>query len=245
MDLLWFFGGLLLLGWIMSLFESAHNSTNIYKQQTLEKLTPSQKEYQRQYRIWTTEINGVGVDPNSYWGKIREEVFRRYHDCCADCGSMFDLTVHHKLPLSQGGTNDIENLILICKDCHEARHDRKFFGRSFDADENYGKNYKISRKVQALLSAQKGKYGVPIKYKDRNNVRSYRIIHPKIISRIPELKNQLYVSAYCELDKADRLFKVSRLTLISDKKNLYIDKPKNELVVLSDYVTRAFKKYFG
>lgn len=33
-----------------------------------------------------------------------------------------NLHVHHKIPLSRGGNNTLENLISLCEDCHEDQH---------------------------------------------------------------------------------------------------------------------------
>lgn len=32
------------------------------------------------------------------------------------------LHVHHKLPISRGGSNDLSNLITLCQNCHEDQH---------------------------------------------------------------------------------------------------------------------------
>ena len=38
------------------------------------------------------------------------------------CGKIFPCEVHHKKPLSLGGTNDKSNLIYICEECHGDLH---------------------------------------------------------------------------------------------------------------------------
>lgn len=42
---------------------------------------------------------------------------------CAECKTKEKLTINHKKPLSQGGTNDASNLEILCETCH-----RKFHG---------------------------------------------------------------------------------------------------------------------
>lgn len=34
---------------------------------------------------------------------------------CAECGTTEDLTVDHKIPISKGGTDDLENLGILCR----------------------------------------------------------------------------------------------------------------------------------
>jgi len=37
------------------------------------------------------------------------------------------LTVHHIIPVCKGGTNDLNNLLLLCKLCHHELHKAKGF----------------------------------------------------------------------------------------------------------------------
>lgn len=37
---------------------------------------------------------------------------------CVKCGSIMDLEADHIVPLHRGGSNDIANLQVLCKDCH-------------------------------------------------------------------------------------------------------------------------------
>ena len=41
---------------------------------------------------------------------------------CRECGSTDRLHVHHVKEKSKGGTNDINNLITLCNDCHKEKH---------------------------------------------------------------------------------------------------------------------------
>jgi len=33
-----------------------------------------------------------------------------------------NLTVNHRIPISRGGTNEAENLQILCRACHERYH---------------------------------------------------------------------------------------------------------------------------
>lgn len=230
----------------MSLFEDKPQKTHISKVSpnlSHSPLNTEQKEKEYQHHIWTTLINGIGVDPNSYWGKVRESVFSRDHNCCVECGTVENLTVHHKLPLSLGGDNSLENLTLLCDSCHSEKHNlpKSFIAEStFDSDSNYGQQYRLTKKIAVLSSAMKTNSTVPIIYKDWHNVRSERLIKPK---KIFKERNKIYVYAYCELDNDNRLFRESRITLGQPYlKNRYINKP----VVARDLdpeVLARFKKH--
>ena len=66
-------------------------------------------------------------DPNTNkrygraWKKFRAR-FLLQHPLCEQCRSEGRLTaaeeVHHILPLANGGTNDENNLVALCKSCH-------------------------------------------------------------------------------------------------------------------------------
>jgi 5-methylcytosine-specific restriction endonuclease McrA len=51
------------------------------------------------------------------WGEIRARVHER-DEACVRCGSRRRLQVHHRVPLRDGGTNELGNLELLCGRCH-------------------------------------------------------------------------------------------------------------------------------
>lgn len=51
----------------------------------------------------------------------KKTVYAKYNGCCAICGKpvKFDkLTIDHKMPLSNGGANEMCNLQLACRECN-------------------------------------------------------------------------------------------------------------------------------
>lgn len=58
----------------------------------------------------------------SNWDEIRKRVLFRDGFKCKTCGSRENLEVHHVIPLSKGGTNTLDNLVTLCRKCHEAIH---------------------------------------------------------------------------------------------------------------------------
>jgi len=46
---------------------------------------------------------------------------------CVDCGETDQnkLTIHHIIPTSEGGSDDKENLELLCKKCHPKHHNKE------------------------------------------------------------------------------------------------------------------------
>ena len=62
------------------------------------------------------------------WDERRRKVYSRDDYECQSCGAQggsngdTELHAHHKTPLSQGGSNDLSNLITLCKSCHNNQH---------------------------------------------------------------------------------------------------------------------------
>ena len=58
------------------------------------------------------------------WPRLRRRVLARDRHQCADCKrqGLKRVEVHHLKHLHEGGTDDLENLICLCYDCHRARH---------------------------------------------------------------------------------------------------------------------------
>lgn len=69
-----------------------------------------------------------GIKSGWEWMAIKERVKRRDGWRCTDvidgkrCNSSLDLEVDHVIDLASGGTNDEDNLVTRCRDCHLRRH---------------------------------------------------------------------------------------------------------------------------
>jgi 5-methylcytosine-specific restriction protein A len=61
------------------------------------------------------------------WAKVRA-AFLASHPLCEFCERDGKITpaalVHHRIPLAEGGTNDVRNLCALCDSCHSAHHAR-------------------------------------------------------------------------------------------------------------------------
>ena len=58
---------------------------------------------------------------------VLRQLFARAGHQCERCGQRSGLLeVHHRKPVSEGGTNDIEDLWLLCGSCHGFEHEKDF-----------------------------------------------------------------------------------------------------------------------
>lgn len=73
---------------------------------------------------------------------------------CVNCGSNEHIHYHHIVPLINGGTNNLENIVPLCEDCHGAAHERS--------------SYKLLRAGKEKAKAKEGyQEGRPKKYSKR------------------------------------------------------------------------------
>ena len=56
---------------------------------------------------------------------FREILKEKLGDKCVNCGSKENIEYHHIVPLKNGGTNNLGNIVPLCLKCHNAAHDRK------------------------------------------------------------------------------------------------------------------------
>lgn len=58
---------------------------------------------------------------------LRTQIWKRAKGMCENCGSNFALEIDHVIPFARGGTNDLWNLRLLCRNCN-ARSSIECFG---------------------------------------------------------------------------------------------------------------------
>lgn len=91
------------------------------------------KEARRQYDQYERAAD-VHKKYGRSWKRIRNRYIKE-HPFCEECfkdGKMvLAEEVHHILPVSRGGTNEVSNLMALCQSCHTKKHiqlgDRKAY----------------------------------------------------------------------------------------------------------------------
>ena len=53
---------------------------------------------------------------------FREKLDEELVCICVNCGSNKNLSYHHIVPLSLGGTNNLSNIVRLCPTCHDKAH---------------------------------------------------------------------------------------------------------------------------
>ena len=188
-----------------------------------------------------TIVSNFPVDEDKKgWFKTREKVFEKYGRCCSMCGSEQNVEVHHIIPIREGGTNELENLIPLCRDCHQEIHHFVFGGNSKNISSKYGQYTQKKNKFKKgflLLQAIKHKYRLKIKYETHKLhagiEENIRIIRPEEIklgyqmtdnefimnAQYRKEPNLVFVIAFCEMRQAKRIFRLDRMEILEVIKN--------------------------
>lgn len=68
------------------------------------------------------EMSGSGTTKRSVSETKKKYVASRQNWTCQDCNEQLTawFEVHHKTPLEHGGSNHIDNLVALCRNCHGA-----------------------------------------------------------------------------------------------------------------------------
>ncbi len=73
----------------------------------------------RKFRKWTRFKNEYRPANKRYIPKpTRKAVLIRDNYSCVKCGNQKDLHMDHIIPDSKNGSNELENLQVLCKDCN-------------------------------------------------------------------------------------------------------------------------------
>ena len=71
----------------------------------------------------------IGHDATRYRGRLwalrRRQAVERSGYRCERCGNTGRLEVHHKQRIADGGTDELDNLEVLCRKCHFAAHKHK------------------------------------------------------------------------------------------------------------------------
>lgn len=71
-----------------------------------------------------TNLSPQKIEPTKISHALKKEVFKKYKSVCGNCGFGIKsiLELHHLLPFNSNGANKVENIILLCPNCHKMVH---------------------------------------------------------------------------------------------------------------------------
>lgn len=140
------------------------------------------------------------------WEERRQQ-FLEHKPFCEKCFSdYYDniiLQIHHKLPISKGGSHKVDNLIVLCKNCHQSKHPYNINSISKNNVNYFKQNLKI------LNDAVENGRIVSFHYRKREGEKSSRDIKPQGFTLVGKT---LCVCGYCYLRHDKRTFAVKRIS---------------------------------
>ena len=78
-------------------------------------------------KTFKKEKYGIKPSSSNSWYEARDKRLKLDNYQCQekDCGSKIHVEVHHKIPISHGGSHSISNLITLCRKHHDKQHKHK------------------------------------------------------------------------------------------------------------------------
>lgn len=147
------------------------------------------------------------------WNRRRRLVKERDFTCenCGTSGRYGNrLNVHHRKHLAAGGTNRLDNLVLLCERCHKEEHGVSRFGGERD-----GKPPAIQERQLRINEAISKHKEIEFLYKkyDEEHFKK-RVVVPYEIVTLEHRDGEgfsLCVRGYCKLRQAERVFSLRRM----------------------------------
>lgn len=138
------------------------------------------------------------------WEERGDEI-RSEREECEACGESWNLHVHHRIGIRNGGNHTSENLVLLCEECHGEIHHQDFSGKEFEFSErisSFGKKLKL---INHAISQNKK---ILFNYRKFDGEKSKRTICPELTKRVGR---SLCVSGFCYLRNEERIFAIKRM----------------------------------
>lgn len=96
------------------------------------------------------------------WHERKGYLIQQNGSICSSCGEEGDVYLVHEIPLCEDGTNELDNLELICKPCYESMHGTGDIFSSFTLNSSQSE---FAPQVKEIQSAIKNNWRIQFDYK--------------------------------------------------------------------------------
>ena len=146
------------------------------------------------------------------WDERKQQVIRQNGSVCSRCDEAQDVYLVHDIPVFEGGTNELDNLVLICAACHASMYkEADIFGISTLKPSQS----EFSEQFAEIQSAIDNNQKIQFDYKKPSAKRwMTRVVVPERLLNIPnnrESGETLCVEGFCELRQDTRVFALERM----------------------------------
>ena len=146
------------------------------------------------------------------WEERKRQVLRRNGSICSRCGKEKNVYLVHDIPVFEGGTNELDNLVLICSACHASIYKE---GDTFGAFAAKASQSEFSEQVDEIQFAIDNNQRIRFDYKKPSDRRwMTRVVIPERLLNIPNSRESgetLCVEGFCELREDTRVFALERM----------------------------------
>ena len=146
------------------------------------------------------------------WDERKQQLSRQNGSICSGCEEEREVYLQHKIPLSEGGTNELDNLELICSACHASMYGKGGIFGAFTLNPNQSEFAEQAAEIQSAIDNHQK---IQFDYKKPNAKRwTTRIVVPERFLNIPNNRasgETLCVEGFCELRQDTRVFALERM----------------------------------
>ena len=146
------------------------------------------------------------------WEERKRQLLRQNGSVCSRCKAEQDVYLVHDIPVFEGGTNELENLVLICAACYTGMYREGALFGNFTLSESQSE---FSEQVAEIQSAIDNHQRIQFDYKKPSDRRwMTRVVVPERLLNIPNSRDSgetLCVEGFCELREATRVFALERM----------------------------------
>ena len=146
------------------------------------------------------------------WDERKRRVIRENGSICSHCDEEQDVCLLHDIPVFEGGTNELENLTLICATCYRSVYREP---NIFGAVTLKPSQSEFAEQFAEIQSAIDNDQRIRFEYKKPRAKRwTTRVVVPERFLNIPnnrESGETLCVEGFCELRQDTRVFALERM----------------------------------
>ncbi len=146
------------------------------------------------------------------WNERKRYLVQQNGSICFSCEEECDVYLIHEIDLCEGGTNELDNLELICKPCHESMYGKSDNFANFTLNPSQSE---FAPQVKDIQSAINNNHSIRFDYK-KPNAKTWmtRVVVPDRLFNIPNSRDSgqtLCVEGFCELRQDIRVFALERM----------------------------------
>ena len=146
------------------------------------------------------------------WDERKRRLIRQKGSACSRCEKEKDVYLLHDIPIFEGGTNELDNLALVCAACHASMYREGDIFGTFTLNPSQSE---FSEQFAEIRSAIDNHQKIQFDYKKPSaKTWTTRVVVPERLLNIPNNRDSgetLCIEGFCELRQDTRVFALERM----------------------------------